>query len=193
MRALRVPLCSVVLGLAAGVAAASTVIGLSVEDQARLCKMVVMGEVVGMTGEDDPVNGIETAVTLRVTDVLEGDVRPGQTVVFHTRGGEVDGTVSQAVGEAVFRPGMRTLVFIEDIDGRLYNLGLSSGVWNVVETPGGRPAFTRALQDGLEIFGGTELEMGPITLGEMASRVAFAVRNADFDHPMLREARIGRR
>jgi len=184
--------CLAVRALAAGATLASTVIGLSVEDQARLCRHVVVGEVLSLQGEDDPVNGIETAVTLKVADVLKGNARPGSTIVFHTRSGEVDGVVSHAVGEAVLKPGTKVLVFIEEIDGRLYNLGLSSGVWNVVEGRGGRPSFVRALQDGLEVAGETLLEPGPISLGEMVSRVAYAARNAEFDHPMLREARMGR-
>jgi hypothetical protein len=177
------------MSAAVSAASASTVIGLSVEDQARLARMVVVGQVTGVAGEDDPVQGIESAVSLLVTDVFKGDVRAGETVVFHTHGGEVDGVISEAVGEAAFRPGQKVLVFIEEVDGRLYNLGLSSGVWSVLEGRGGRVTFVRALTDGLEIFGDTPLETGPVSATEMANRVGYAVRHPGFDHALLREAR----
>jgi len=177
--------------LLATAAMASSVLGLSIEDQARLSKMVVVGEVVGQNGKIDAANGYETAVRLRVTDVLKGRVQVGQTVVFHTRGGEVDGVISQALGEAVFQTGQKYLVFIESVDGRLYNLGLSMGVWNVTETGGGI-GFTRALEDGLEVVGDVQVEHGPISLPGMASRVSLSERQGGFDHPMLRESLEGR-
>jgi hypothetical protein len=58
--------------------------------------------------------------------MFKGSVRRGETVTFHTRGGEVDGEISEAVGEAAFKTGERVLVFIESVDGRLYNLALSA-------------------------------------------------------------------
>ncbi len=177
----------VVMAIWASPAAASTVLSLSIEDQARLADLIVVGEVVSQQGVDDPVGGIETEVTLRVIQAFKGDLQPGDAVVFHTRGGEVDGVISEALGEAVFKTGQKTLVFIEDIDGRLYNLGLSMGVWDVNETASGAVFFTRALRDGLETLGETPIERGPVFLQEMASRVRSAVRNGEFDEPLLRE------
>ncbi len=190
MKPARLLVVFVVAGLAMGTAGASTVLGLSIEDQARLSSFVVLGEVTAVQGEDDPINGIESAVSLQVAEALKGSIRAGETLVFHTRGGEVDGVVSQAVGEAALRPGQRVLVFVEAVDGRLYNLGLSSGVWSVVEGRAGRPAFVRALTDGLEVVGETELEPGPVSRADMASRVAYAIRHPEFDEPILRYGRI---
>lgn len=179
-----------VVALAAGTAVASTVIGLSVEDQARLARFVVVGEVVAQRGVQHPDQGLETAVTLRVVDVLKGDARPGRELVFHTRGGELDGEVSEAVGEAVFHPGQRVLVFIEEVGGRLYNMGLSMGVWDVHEGRGGETFFTRALRDDLHVIGEEAVEPGPLTFSDMRGRVAYAARNPRFDNEMLR-ARAG--
>jgi hypothetical protein len=176
----------VVLVLAVGSAAASTVIGLSVEDQARLSSLVVVGEVVGQRGVIHETQGIETAVTLRVTDVLKGDVRRGEAVTFHTRGGEVDGEISQAVGEAQFRNGQKVLVFVESVDGRLYNLGLSMGAWDVNEDRRGGMVFSRALQDGLQVIGEEAVEHGPLSFDEMRSRVTYAGRHPAFDNENLR-------
>lgn len=176
-----------VLALAAGAASASTVIGLSVEDQARLSHLIVVGEVVGQEGVNHPSNGLETAVKLKVTEVLKGPARRGQVVTFHTRGGELDGEISEALGEAVFKSGQQVLVFIESVDGRLYNLGLSMGVWSVNEDGKGGQVFTRALQDGLSILGEKAVDFGPIAYGEMRSRVLYAGRNPRFDNDMLRE------
>lgn len=170
-----------------GVAMASTVIGLSLEDQARLSTHVVVGEVLTLEGVDHPENGLETAVTLRVIRSLKGDVAPGGTVTFHTRSGELDGEISTAVGEAVFHPGRKTLVFIESIDGRLYNIGLSYGVFDVREDARGRISVVRAVRDGLEIVVEGPGD-GPFSLEEIASRVGYAAKNPRFDHPMVREA-----
>ena len=88
-------------------------------------------------------HGLETEVHLRVTSVFKGDVRRGDLVIFHTRSGELDGEISEAVGEARFKTGRQSLVFIEEIDGRNYNLGLSMGVWNLVEDRARRQSSNR--------------------------------------------------
>ena len=183
------PLAALILGLAILPAAASTVIGLSVEDQARLSDYVVIGEVIGQRGQNHPQNGIETAVTLKVTDVLKGDLRSNRALVFHTRGGEVDGVISEALGEATFSKGQKVLVFLESIDGRLYNLGLSMGVWSVQEDDAGSVTLTRALTDGLTVVGDEPVEVGPLTFSDMSERVSYAVRQPRFDSVILREAR----
>ena len=182
----RALLAGSVLAFAAGAAMASTVIGLSVEDQARLSTMVVIGEVLHQRGVNHPVHGIETAVTLKVTEVLKGDVRPRQAITFHTRGGDVDGDISMALGEAVFKPGEKALVFIEQVDGRLYNLGLSMGVWKVHENAIGDVTFTRDLQDGLSIVGEAAVEHGPLSYSDMTARVRYAGRNPRIDNDMVR-------
>jgi hypothetical protein len=175
------------LALTTGIASASTVIGLSVEDQARLSLMVIVGEVQGQKGVSHGADGLETAVTLKVTDVLKGSVRPGQAVTFHTRGGELDGEISEAIGEAVFHKGERVLVFIESVDGRLYNLGLSMGVWKQHEDQAGVTLFTRAVQDGLSIVGEKAVEYGPLSYEDMRSRVLYSSRNPRFDNEVLRD------
>src|SRR5262245_49280925 len=131
MRVSRFVLVAAISCLMASAALASTVLGLSIEDQARLSTYVVVGNVVAQEGVYDPDNGLETEVSLVVTHVLKGDTKAGATLVFHTRGGEVAGEVSEAIGEAVFKVGQRTLVFIEEVDGRPYLLGLSMGAWDV--------------------------------------------------------------
>jgi hypothetical protein len=180
------------LGLSALPASASTVLGLSIEDQARLSRHVVLGTVVSQVGVDDPEMGIETEITLRVRRDLKGVAEPGELLVFHIRSGQVGSEISTAVGEAEFQTGRPTLVFLEEIDGRLYNLGLSMGVWNVLESHPGRVTLTRALQDGLEVVGDTPIEYGPLSLDRMVSRVAGTLASPEFDHPALRQAFLGR-
>jgi len=175
------------LVLATGLASASTVIGLSIEDQARLSKYVVVGRVIGQQGVEDPVNGIETEITLAVKNVLKGDVRRGEQLVFHTRSGEVGGESSRAIGEAEIQSGQTVLLFLEDIDGRLYNVGLSMGVWDVQQDRKGRTQFTRALREGLVVVGDVHVENGPIAAAEMRGRVKRSIEQPAFDHPMLRE------
>lgn len=176
-----------VLALATGAVLGSTVIGLSIEDQARLSRFVVAGTIVGQHGVDDPVNGLETEVTLLVGTVLKGEARRGERIVFHTRSGELYGERSMAVGEAEFHAGQKALVFIEEVDGRLYNLGLSMGVWSVGADTRGHATYARALTDGLEIVGDVAIEQGPIPAAAMKARVRNAIEHPAFDHPLLRE------
>ena len=184
---LKLSISIAVLVLAFGTAAASTVLGLSVEDQARLANLVIVGTIVGQQGIDHADNGLETEVTMVVRETYKGDVKPGETVIFHTRGGELDGVISEAVGEAVFKTGEDVLVFIEEVDGRLYNLGLSMGVWNVLEDKAGRMSFTRAIRDGLLVVGDEQIEYGPIPANRMKQRIAHAMNNPQFDNQLLRE------
>jgi hypothetical protein len=185
MKRARFATCAAILLLLTAPTWASSVLGLSIEDQTRLSRLVVTGEVVSQRGVVHHENGVETAVTLRVTEVFKGLARPGDEVVFHTRSGEADGLLSDAIGEARFQIGQEVLVFIEDVDGRLYNLGLSMGVWNVRLDRDGSTYFTRALEEGLDIVGGVEVEFGPVSITDMARRVDAAVSQPAFDHPWL--------
>jgi len=171
------------LAVSAGPASASTVLNVSIEDMARLSKFVVVGKVVGQQGGVHEDNGIETSVSLRVIDSFKGTARAGTTLVFHTRGGEHDGVISHAVGDAVFKTGQIYLVFIEEIDGRLYNVGLSTGIWDVRS---GQPrTFVRTLQDGLVLVGDDQLENGPIPYTEMRGRVRFTATHPQFENQVL--------
>jgi hypothetical protein len=156
-----------------------------------LSRLVVAGTVLSQVGEFHPEHGIETAVTLEVTDVLKGRVRPGERIVFHTRGGQVGEEVSKVIGEAQLQTGTNVLVFVEQVDGRLYNLGLSMGVWDTHVDAAGRTVFTRSIQDGLEIVGEAVVERGPLSLAEVGRRVEDAVRRPEIDSSMLRETRLG--
>jgi hypothetical protein len=171
--------------LALGAPRASSVIGLTIEDQARLSAHVVVGVVVGQQGVDESENGLETAVTLRVVDVLKGGSKKGDALVFHTRSGELDGEISTAVGEAVLKTGQKVLVFIEEIDGRLYNIGLSYGVFRVNEDGRGRLSLVRAVEDGLEVVDDAGVGHGPFTFEDIRTRVEFAARHPRFDNPMV--------
>lgn len=179
------------IGLACAIAApgeatASTVVGLSIEDQARLSEMVVVGEVLNVRGVRHPRFGVESAVTLKVEEVLKGNASEGQAVLFHSRSGEAEGEISEAIGEAVFSPGEKVLVFIESVDGRRYNLGLSMGVWNLREDREGRVSYVRALTDGLSIIGEEAVELGPIGAETMRGRVESTRRSPRFDSEALR-------
>ena len=171
--------------LLASAASASTVVGLSIEDQARLSRLVVVGEVKSMKAVELPESGLETAVTLELVEVLKGEAQPGRRLVFHTRGGASKDVVSKAVGEAELHVGTTVLVFVEDVGGRLYNLGLSAGVWNVHADDRGEITYTRALTDGLEFAGDEPVELGPIAADEMSGRVAWTLQDPELDSSLL--------
>ena len=187
MRRTGLLLAVVVAALGAGTVCASSVLGLTLEDQTRLSRYVVIGVVTGQQGVNDPENGLETSVTLRVTNTLKGAVRPGSNLIFHTRSGELNGESSVAVGETVLRSGQRILVFVEEIDGRLYNLGLSYGVFSALEDARGRQSFVRAIQDDLQIVDDAGVGPGPFTLEDIRSRVSWAERHPRFDSPIVEE------
>jgi len=183
-------LAAVVTALGAGTVSASSVLGLTLEDQTRLSRYVVIGIVTAQQGVDHPENGLETSVTLRVTNTLKGAVRPGSDLVFHTRSGELNGESSVAIGETVLKTGQRILVFVEEIDGRLYNLGLSYGVFNALQDAAGRQSFVRAVQDDLQIVDDAGVGPGPFTLEDVRTRVTWAERHPRFDNPTV-EATFG--
>ncbi|HJQ99871.1 MAG TPA: hypothetical protein VJ826_16265 [Candidatus Polarisedimenticolaceae bacterium] len=185
MRRTGLLLAAVAAALGAGTVSASSVLGLTLEDQTRLSRYVVVGIVTGQQGIDHPENGLETEVTLRVTTALKGAVRPGANLVFHTRSGELNGESSIAVGETVLKTGQRILVFIEDIDGRLYNLGLSYGVFNALQDSRGRQSFLRAVQDDLHIVDDAGVGLGPFTFEDIRTRVSWAERHPRFDNPTV--------
>jgi hypothetical protein len=188
MRSSRLCVIGAAAVLWAGSASASTVLGLTIEDQTRLSRHVVVGIVTGQQGVDDPENGLETAVTVRVLTAFKGGLRQGASLVFHTRSGELNGESSIAVGEAVLRSGQKVLVFVEDIDGRLYNLGLSYGVFNALEDSRGRQSFVRAVQDDLQIVDDAGVGMGPFSVEDMRSRISWAERHPRFDNPSVQAA-----
>ena len=96
-----------------------------------------------------------------------------------------------ADGDAVFHTGKPVLVFLEDIDGQLYNLGLSMGVFSVSEDKNGKVHVRRDIQDGLEVMGDTPVEMGPLPLEAVAAKVKKAIDQPEFDDAMLREVKRG--
>ena len=187
MRGMRFCLVAGICLFALGAVHASTVIGLTVEDQTRLSRYVVIGQIVAQKGVDHPLNGLETEVTLRVVSALKGDVKPGQAIAFHTRSGELNGEISTADGEAVLHTGQRILVFVEEIEGRLYNLGLSYGVFQVQENAKGRQSVVRDLQDGLEVVGEEEVGNGPFTIEDIQTRVSYANKHPRFDSAIVRD------
>jgi hypothetical protein len=103
--------------LASGLSLASSAIGLSIEDQARLAETVVVGEVLSLGPLEHPEHGIETELTLRVRDVIKGRPAAGGTLTFHTRQGTVGEVQSEAPGEARLNVGQTALVFVENVDG----------------------------------------------------------------------------
>jgi hypothetical protein len=173
----------------AGTALASSVVALPITDQFRLSQHVVVGEVISQRTIDDAAFGVETQIELQVALSLKGGLTAGQSLSFFVRGGILDDQFYEAIGEAQFQTGRRALVFLEEIDGRLYVAGLSTGAWNLIEQEG-QWSFTRALQGGLEIVG--ELEPGPLSLPQLQSLARRAASNPRFESAWLREATIGR-
>ncbi len=173
-------------GLGAGLmpprsAHASVVLALSLEDLTRkadLIAIVVPTEQQSRMRDDQHL--IVTDVSLRLEQVLKGDLKPGQTAVATLLGGRIGQLALQVPGEASLPVGQRVLVFLQHAppEGELHAVGMSQGVMALSQQgrttlvmPGGNgaalmvPAANGALQDAPDAL------MQPQPLGALLDRI----------------------
>jgi hypothetical protein len=110
----------------AGVATASIVVALSVEEMAKRADLVVFGEVVAVnTSWSSDHRHIYRRVVVHPEETWKG---PGQTeVVFVAPGGDLEGVSEKVVGEPVFVVGARGAFFLEPAGNTHRLIGLSQG------------------------------------------------------------------
>lgn len=114
---------------------------------------IVLGTVVSQVARwTDDHDAIYTDVTIRVTRVYKGAVKPGEEIVVRREGGVVDGMGMRVYGAASFTVGEEIVVFLETRGNAQYTVGMTQGKLRVtVDNQGvkhvaaafGDVAFTR--------------------------------------------------
>lgn len=148
-------------GSGGGLAEASRVRYLPLEEMAREAHSVFTGEVVGVKSRwNARKSRIHTFVTVRVGRFLKGG-RGGELVTLRVLGGEAEGYRLLVSGAPTFRLRERVLVFSEGGAGRVPTvLGLAAGKFTIREDPEtGAETLYRSLR-GLTLQGA---EGGPVT------------------------------
>ena len=134
-------------------AAASTVLGLSLEALARHSDRVVLARVVSVSTRRDPAGaGLHTFVTLGVERDLLG--AGTSRVVVRQLGGRVGHRVSRVLGDARFHAGEEVVVFLrrDPVDPALWHLtALAEAKFTVVRDGG--PATVARDLSGLAVLG----------------------------------------
>ncbi len=129
-------------------AAASTVLGLSIEALARHSDRVVLAEVISVETRRDPAGpGRHTFVTLGVERTLLG--RGPDRVVVRQLGGRVGHRVSRVLGDARFRPSEEVVVFLrrDPDDPALWHLAALAESKFTVVRDGGSATAVRDLSE----------------------------------------------
>lgn len=90
---------------------------------------------------------IYTDVTIRVTRVYKGAVKPGEHVVVRREGGVVDGVGMRVYGAASFTVGEEVVVFMETRGNAAWTVGMTQGKLRVVTGADGVKRVSAAMGD----------------------------------------------
>ncbi len=122
------------LAIAYGVPAVADIAPLwSDGELVRYSRVVLTGEVTRVTSRwDDAVDGIYTYVTVRVEEVLKGNV-PRRRITLKQLGGHARGQTLRVAGQPTFNVGERVLLFLElrPRDNTLYTTAHWQGKWRI--------------------------------------------------------------
>jgi hypothetical protein len=146
----RVVLATLLLGAVSGAispaAEATTLVPLTVEEVTDAADLVVRGNVerswsaVGVNGH------VYSYADVRVTEVVKGDVEPGDTLRVDSPGGVLDGVVYDTALAARFSPGEEVLAFVESYGhgAGFQPVGMYLGKYTVKQDPrDGQPMVVR--------------------------------------------------
>ena len=175
---MRAVLIAVVLTFVAGAAARATVfLSSDVSELSRDAIAIARGHIVAVDAQwKDGRRGIETLVTLETESYLKGNL--GSLVQFRVPGGSLGRFRSVVVGAPQFSVGQRVILFLGSRGPTIpYVLGMSQGVFRLVQSPAGEwmvtPPPIMPAADGPIVRGNLSLQPAP--LGEFERQVrAFA-------------------
>jgi len=128
-------------------AASATTIVLAPDEELVVgARAIMRGRVVSMTSQQDQASGrIFTYVTVKVQDVLKGEINSGE-IVLKEEGGQVGTIVSALAGAPRFVAGERVILYLDTWgDGSLRVHDLFLGKFSIVEDP--RTGTTIARRD----------------------------------------------
>ncbi len=178
---MRIPARAVVVALTAvaGVAGASVVIPLSIEQLAQKAEVVVRGRVTAQHADWTRGGRIVTTTTLAVTEALKG--QPDAQVEVRSLGGSVGGVGQQVAGEVHFASGEEVVVFLRPtgLQGGSYAVvGMAQGKF-AVSTRAQGPVATQSLE-GLGFVDEpgqpvVERAAEPLPLADLSARIRRAV------------------
>jgi hypothetical protein len=171
-RALVVSALAVAIGLASGVASATTMRQASVEELARASDAVVLGRVAWVDARLEAIagrRGIYTHVGLEVSEWLKG--RGDATVELVVHGGRVGADVARVHGQARFHPGEEVVVFLFEGGGVRWPTAMSQGKWRVSRTVDGVRVASAAEASALVAPPGAVPAAPEMSLDELRRRV----------------------
>ena len=159
-------IAALVLALLAmpGLAAATTMYEFSEPEISWLADLVAETEVESSSPER--IEGgtfLRTVTGLRLVHVYKGELLEGDRVDLVTLGGKLGEEETDLPSSAVLTPDERVLVFLEEKGGQWRTLGMSQGVFTLVEEPGsGRDLLMKVPRPrGLPSFDEAEIQLPP--------------------------------
>lgn len=120
-------------------AAATTLMGMDIDDIAERAELVFEGEVIDSQAQLDSNSGIiNTFVTFRVIDLIKGDLS-SSNLELKFAGGELNGEIVEVSGSVLPRLGETGIYFVESANRDMLNplLGWSQGHF-LIKTDGGQ-------------------------------------------------------
>lgn len=167
-------------------AVATTAVRLSDAQLAEKSDVVVLAEVISQETSRGDDGQIYTVSTLRIEQVLAGEVAPGDEVRVRQLGGTVEGETRFIPGDAVLDRGERSVFFLADRtpgEGVLFLTALSQSVLEVVGALEGGDLILGREYHGLTFYDaakGGELYVvdtfEPVTLSQLQTIVEEAAR-----------------
>ena len=148
-----------VLQCGAGLALATTIRGMDIDEVASRAELIFEGTVQQHAIQRDISSGlIYTYVTFRVIDVIKGNL-PGESLELRFTGGEHEGEIVEVSGMSIPPVGEEGIYFVESTTDALLNplLGWSQGHYVIVEEDGERRINTAARTPVLEIQAVTDI------------------------------------
>lgn len=118
--------------------AATTILGLDIDDVARDAVLIFEGEVLVRETRRDALSGlINTYVTFNVIDVIKGDYQ-GETLELRFTGGAFNGQMVDISGLVIPADNEKGIYFVESLDTNMLNplLGWSQGHYLIVDDNG---------------------------------------------------------
>jgi hypothetical protein len=129
-------------------ARATVLVPLDTKALTERAERVVLGTVESETARwTADHQAIYTDVTIRVTRVYKGAVKPGERVVVRREGGVVDGMGMRVYGAASFTVGEEVVVFTETRGNAAWTVGMTQGKLRVVTGADGVKRVSAAMGD----------------------------------------------
>ncbi len=163
------------------VAHATVLVPLDTKALTERADRVLLGTVVAQEARwTSDHQAIYTDVTLRISRVYKGALKPGDTLVVRREGGARDGIGMRVFGAANFAVGEEVLLFLETRGGATYTVGMTQGKLHVAVDAAGNKTVAANLADVafLRNQALSPQPVGPRRLDEVEREIQSYVRSA---------------